>query len=315
MLENQAHTTTTCQHAELVIIRKIYKKDIQNVFQQFWRIKLKRSEEWIKKVFEYILNHLWSDGEHTADIWNGRWSTHMWYDALQTIADDPSRSYDFTTFRIWMKILVTKLFEMQSALSRYRFRLIQRLGNPMFEQSKGIPEIVKKRLLDQIPRPLKTKKTRVRKGLQEKPLAAGKESHVLVDSVVKKRRSREFPIGEDGDNKPLGRKKLCLNHGVKKKRDGADLLDVTSSRDDGDTIEPIYHPKRQRKRGFLEYRTIYTKKTQRHYRSRKLKFNRMCSYNERYRSSQAEQPKKHRIQLYVKEKKRKRRRITPHTQE
>ena len=82
----------------------------------------------------------------------------MWYDALQTIADDPSKSYDFTTFRSWMKILVTKLFEMQSALSRYRFRLIQRLGNPMFERSNGIPEIVKKSLLDQIPRPLKLKK-------------------------------------------------------------------------------------------------------------------------------------------------------------
>ncbi len=106
----------------------------------------------------------------------------MWYDALQNIADEPSRNYNFTTFRKWMKIFATKLFEKQSALSRYRFRLIQRLGNPMFERSKGIPETVKKRLLHQIPRPLKIKRVRVRKVFEENRLLAGK--HKKAESGI-----------------------------------------------------------------------------------------------------------------------------------
>jgi hypothetical protein len=156
----------------------------------------------------------------------------------------------------------------------------------MFEKSKGIPELVKQRLLDQIPRPLKTKKVRVKKVLQEKPLAAGIDSHESVDSVDINRRSLELPYGEDGDNKSLGR-------------------------DDVDTIDIKYHPKRRRKIGFFECRTLYTRKPQRLYRSWKFKFSQIFIYNERCRRSQAEQPKKYRTQLCVKEKKRKRRKITP----
>lgn len=114
-LENQIHMTTTCQHAELIIIRKIYKKEIHSIFQLFWQTKLKKSEEWVKPVFVYISLHLWSDADGTADIWNGRWSRNMWYDVLQTTAEESSKQYDFTTFRKWMKILTTKLFETQSA--------------------------------------------------------------------------------------------------------------------------------------------------------------------------------------------------------
>jgi hypothetical protein len=48
-----------------------------------------------------------------------------------------------------MKRLTSKLFETQSALSRQRFKLVKILGDPMYERSTGIPDIVKKRLLDQ----------------------------------------------------------------------------------------------------------------------------------------------------------------------
>jgi hypothetical protein len=87
-------------------------------------------------VFVYISLHLWSDADETADIWNGRWSKNTWYDVLQKIADESSsKQYDFTMFRKWMKILTTTLFETQSALSRYRFWLIKRLGYPLSERS------------------------------------------------------------------------------------------------------------------------------------------------------------------------------------
>jgi hypothetical protein len=37
-----------------------------------------------------------------------------------------------------MKRLTNKLFETQSALSRQRFKLVKRLGDPMYERSTGI---------------------------------------------------------------------------------------------------------------------------------------------------------------------------------
>jgi hypothetical protein len=48
-----------------------------------------------------------------------------------------------------MKRITSKLFETQSALSRQRFKLIQNLSDPMYETSPGIPEFVKKILLNQ----------------------------------------------------------------------------------------------------------------------------------------------------------------------
>jgi hypothetical protein len=88
--------------------------------------------------------------QFTSDIWNGRWNRHMWNDILVGNAEDPILSYEFTAFRLCMKKLTSKLFETQSALSRQRFKLlVKRLGDPMYERSTGIPDIVKKRLLDQ----------------------------------------------------------------------------------------------------------------------------------------------------------------------
>ncbi len=63
-----------------------------------------------------------------------------------------------------MKLLIAiKLFKTQSTLSRHRFWLIKRQGNPMFERSRGTPEIGKKRLLDQTAKPTELNQIKVRK--------------------------------------------------------------------------------------------------------------------------------------------------------
>ncbi len=70
----------------------------------------------------------------------------MWYDVLDSSVDKPFAIYDFTSFRKWMKLLTSKLFETQSALSRHRFRLVKRLGDLLFERSKYTSGLIKKRL-------------------------------------------------------------------------------------------------------------------------------------------------------------------------
>jgi hypothetical protein len=145
-VENQIHTSTSCTHVELIAIRNIYKKEINSILLTFSQCTLKSNEEWIKKVINYVTNHLWLNTPTSSDIWNGRWTRHMWYDVLDSNVDKPFALYDFTSFRKWMKLLTSKLFETQSALSRHRFRLVKRLGDPMFERSKYTPGLIKKRL-------------------------------------------------------------------------------------------------------------------------------------------------------------------------
>jgi hypothetical protein len=48
-----------------------------------------------------------------------------------------------------MKRITSKIFQAQLALSRQRFKLVKRLEDSMYERSPGIPELNKKRLLDQ----------------------------------------------------------------------------------------------------------------------------------------------------------------------
>ena len=55
-------------HPVLVIIRKLYKKEIDFELVKFRAIKLKKSELWIKKVIDYMVLHLWEDTQLTSDI-------------------------------------------------------------------------------------------------------------------------------------------------------------------------------------------------------------------------------------------------------
>jgi hypothetical protein len=102
--ETQVHTTTTCTHPVLVMIRKLYKKDIDFELVRFRATKLKKSELWInwikKVVIDYMVLHLWEDTQLTFDIWNGRWNRHMWNDILVGNAEDPIRKYNFKAFRL-----------------------------------------------------------------------------------------------------------------------------------------------------------------------------------------------------------------------
>jgi hypothetical protein len=148
-VENQIHITTTCTYVELVAICNIYyKKEINSILLTFTQSKLKRNEEWIGKIIEYMSTNLWLNTPISSDIWNGRWTRHMWYDVLGSNADKPFATYDFTSFRYLLKLLTSKLFEIQSALSRHRYRLVKRLGDPMFERPTYTPGLIKKRLQD-----------------------------------------------------------------------------------------------------------------------------------------------------------------------
>jgi hypothetical protein len=145
-LENKIHTTTKCTHMELVTIRNIYKKEIDSILITFTQSKIKRNEEWIKKIINYVITHLWLNTQTSSDIWNGRWTRHMWNDVLDSSADKPFANYDITSFRKWLKLLTSKLFETQSALSCHRFRLVKRLEDPMFERPTYTSGLIKKRL-------------------------------------------------------------------------------------------------------------------------------------------------------------------------
>lgn len=97
----------------------------------------------------YISKHLWGESEITADIWNGRWTRHMWEDALTEVEEKVRTQMDIKLCRKWLKVLTSKLFETQSALSRHRFKLSKRLKDPMFERSPQLPVDIQQRILEQ----------------------------------------------------------------------------------------------------------------------------------------------------------------------
>jgi hypothetical protein len=99
-IENQVHTSTTCQHNELRCIRKIYKKEIDSILQTFRYAKVPKKERWIKQIIEYIIaKNIWGDKETTADIWNGRWNRHMWEAALVNVEEKVKTDIDIKKCR------------------------------------------------------------------------------------------------------------------------------------------------------------------------------------------------------------------------
>ena len=188
-IENQVHTSTTCQHNELQYIRKIYKKEIDSILQTFQHAKLPKKERWIKQIIEYIAKNMWGDTETTADIWNGRWNIHMWEDALTNVEQKVKTDIDIKKCRKWMSILTTKLFETQSALSRHRFKLSKRLKDPMFERSPKISLILKKRIFDQYSKNTELIKIRKRKKYDNLKTTSSKiiKKHYIFSQFAKMR--------------------------------------------------------------------------------------------------------------------------------
>lgn len=70
--DSQSHTSTTCQHVDLVYIRRLYKKDIDKILEAFKHIKMSAKEEWLRSAINYISNNMWGDTQIAADIWNRR---------------------------------------------------------------------------------------------------------------------------------------------------------------------------------------------------------------------------------------------------
>ncbi len=56
--ESQIHTSTTCDHPDLINIRKIYRKEIENIIKSFIYFKLTKKEIWVKNVMTYVSEHV-----------------------------------------------------------------------------------------------------------------------------------------------------------------------------------------------------------------------------------------------------------------
>jgi hypothetical protein len=54
----------------------------------------------------------------------------MWSDVLGRDAENAIRLYEFTALRLWMKRITSNIFRLHP-LSRQRFKLVKRLGDPM----------------------------------------------------------------------------------------------------------------------------------------------------------------------------------------
>jgi hypothetical protein len=111
-IETQVHTSTTYMHYDLLLIRNIYKKEIDEEISKFRAVKLKASETWVIKIVNFMVANIWSNTELTSDLWNGRWTRHMWTDVLGSDAGNAIRFNDFTAFRLWMKRITSKLFRL-----------------------------------------------------------------------------------------------------------------------------------------------------------------------------------------------------------
>jgi hypothetical protein len=87
----------------------------------------------------------------------------------------------------WLSIITLKLFETQSALSRHRFKLSKRLKDPIFERSKNIsPILKKKRILEQ--REEQDSAERVRKRKKDKKM---EEKEISSQNIHRRRRNTQ----------------------------------------------------------------------------------------------------------------------------
>ncbi len=74
-----------------------------NILLTFRYTKLHANEQWIKEVVKYISKHIWADTRTASDIWNGRWTRHMWEDALADIDEKVRTKVDITKCRKWIR--------------------------------------------------------------------------------------------------------------------------------------------------------------------------------------------------------------------
>ena len=108
-METQVHTSTLCQHVDLVYIRKEYKKEIDKILDAFAQIKLPAKEEWLRYTIRYISKNLWGDTQATADKWNGRW-THTMLEEAMAEHGGQLLGRDIINGKNWMQRITSKLF-------------------------------------------------------------------------------------------------------------------------------------------------------------------------------------------------------------
>jgi hypothetical protein len=104
-IEKQTHTSTQCQHQELKYIRDLYKQDIDSILTAFRHIKLPKKHTWVRNIMSYVSKNMWGDTEVTADIWSGRWTRHMWEEALTDVAEKIRTEIDTKLCRKWLSII------------------------------------------------------------------------------------------------------------------------------------------------------------------------------------------------------------------
>jgi hypothetical protein len=73
----------------------------------------------------------------------------MMEDAFSDVDEKIERDINPKLCKKWLNIIILKLFETQSALSRHIFKLSKRLKDPMFERSSKICPALKKHILEQ----------------------------------------------------------------------------------------------------------------------------------------------------------------------
>lgn len=111
----------------------------------------------------------------------------MWQDALGDI-DVQFKNSDIINGRKWMQRLTSKLFEAQSAMSRHRFKLIKRMGSPLFERPGGMPLGIKKRILQVHEQAMSNKKKKRRNVKYRSPDEKDLEDRILLQPQAKKRK-------------------------------------------------------------------------------------------------------------------------------
>ncbi len=72
--ETQCHINTSCTHPPLVEVRKLVRRQVDELLMSPRHQHLPPNQRWVLPLIDYMEDHLWTDSVTGGDLWNGRWT-------------------------------------------------------------------------------------------------------------------------------------------------------------------------------------------------------------------------------------------------
>jgi hypothetical protein len=101
--ETKCHINTSCTHPPLVEVRKIIKRQTEELLMSLRHQFLSPNQSWVLTLIAHMEDHIWTDLVTGGDLWKGPWTR----DGIQELLPESSTAHipprDFIKAMAWLR--------------------------------------------------------------------------------------------------------------------------------------------------------------------------------------------------------------------